>query len=67
MSANQRFVLGTNRIVSTVLLPRSIPRQAFDLSFALGDVRSSTATLDELDNVLRRPRFNRFVAGNEQG
>lgn len=43
------------------LLPCSITRQAFDHAFAIGIVLASQATLDELDDVLRRPKFDRYV------
>ncbi len=42
-------------------LPRSAPRQAFDKAFARGVVLASVATLDELDNVVRRKKFDRYV------
>ncbi len=59
MTSDSRFVLDTSIIVSAVLLPWSIPRQAVDLAFAHGIVLASAATIDELDEVLRRPKFNR--------
>jgi predicted nucleic acid-binding protein len=61
MTSNPRFVLDTGIIVSAVLLPRSVPRQAVDLAFAGGHVLASTETIDELDEVLRRPKFNRYL------
>jgi uncharacterized protein len=64
--SHKRFVLDTNVIVSAVLLPRSIPRQAFDLAFIQGIVLVSESTLDELDEVLRRPRFERYIPEDER-
>ena len=61
MMTNNRFVLDTNVIVSALLLPRSVPRQAFDKAFAQGVVLTSVATLDELDDVIRRKKFDRYV------
>ncbi len=58
---NKRFVLDTNVIISAVLLPHSVPRQAFDKALARGVVLASVATLDELDEVLRRKKFDRYV------
>lgn len=66
MTNSLRLVLDTNIIVSAVLLPRSVSRQAFDLAFVHGSVLASTATLDELDEVLRRPRFDRYVGEVER-
>ena len=61
MTNNLRYVLDTSVIVSALLLPRSVPRQAFDLAFAQGTVLASETTLTELDTVLRRSRFERYV------
>ncbi len=66
MTSSERFVLDTNVVVSAVLLPRSVPRKAFDLSFVRGSVLVSESMLDELDDVLRRPRFERYVSEDER-
>ncbi len=66
MTNSQRFVLDTNVIVSAMLLPRSMPRKAFDLAFARGVVLVSDLMLIELDDVLRRPRFERYVSEVER-
>ena len=56
-----RIVIDTSVVVSAVLLPRSIPRQAFDAAAARGTLLVSEATVAELDEVLRRPKFNKYV------
>lgn len=56
-----RIVIDTGVAVSAVLLPRSVPRQAFDAAAARGKLLVSAATVAELDEVLRRPKFNRYV------
>jgi putative PIN family toxin of toxin-antitoxin system len=56
-----RTVIDTSIAVSAVLLPRSVPRQAFDTAAARGKLLVSEATVAELDEVLRRPKFNRYV------
>lgn len=56
-----RAVFDTNVMVSAVLLPRSIPRQAFDRAQGQGTILTSMATIDELNAVLRRPRFDKYV------
>jgi uncharacterized protein len=63
---SDRFVLDINVIVSAVLLPRSVPRQAFDRAFTQGTVLASDAIITELDEVLRRPRFERYVSENDR-
>lgn len=57
-----RVVIDTGVVVSAVLLPRSVPRQAFDAAMKECKVLISEALIVELDEVLRRPKFNRYVA-----
>ena len=66
MTSDPRFVLDTGVMVSAVLLPRSVPRQAVDHAFARGHVLASTETIAELDEVLRRPKFNRYLQEAER-
>ncbi|MCL4552686.1 MAG: putative toxin-antitoxin system toxin component, PIN family [Candidatus Marsarchaeota archaeon] len=66
MTNDCRFVLDTGVLVSALLLPLSVPRQAVDLAFARGVVLVSEATIDELNEVLRRPRFNRYLGEEER-
>lgn len=56
-----RIVIDTSIIVSAVLLPRSIPRQAFDAAAARGKLLVSDATVGELEEVLRRAKFDKYV------
>ncbi|SRR5229473_2309709 len=56
-----RSVIDTGVAVSAVLLPRSVPRQAFDAAVSRGKLLVSEATVAELDEVLRRPKFNKYV------
>jgi uncharacterized protein len=63
--SRERFVLDTNVVVSAVLLPRSVPRKAFDLASIRGIVLVSETMLDELDGMLRRPRFERYIPEDE--
>ena len=66
MTSDARFVLDTGVLVSAILLPRSVPRQAVDLAFAQGIVLASADTIDELDGVLRRPKFNHYLREAER-
>lgn len=66
MTSDPRFVLDTGVIVSALLLLRSVPRQALDLAFARGIVLTSPDTIDEFDEVLRRPKFNRYLREEER-
>ena len=56
-----RIVIDTGVAVSAVLLPRSVPRQAFDAAAGRGKLLVSEATVAELDEVLRRPKFNKYL------
>ena len=62
MKSDLRTVIDTGVVVSAVLLPRSVPRQAFDTAVTCGRVLVSVDTIAELDEVLRRPKFNRYVS-----
>jgi putative PIN family toxin of toxin-antitoxin system len=61
-----RTVIDTGVIVSAVLLPRSVPRQAFDLAAARGPLLVSEETIAELDEVLRRPKFDKYVSESQR-
>jgi putative PIN family toxin of toxin-antitoxin system len=56
-----RLVIDTNVAVSAVLLPRSVSRQAFDFAITQCQLLASEYTLAELNEVLCRPKFNRYV------
>ena len=66
MTSNVRVVIDTNVAISAALLPRSLPRQAFDRALEHGTVIISSATVAELNDVLRRPRFDKYVHEDER-
>jgi putative PIN family toxin of toxin-antitoxin system len=66
MTSDPRFVLDTGVLIGAVLLPRSVPRHAVDFAFARGIVLASVDTIDELDEVLRRPKFDRYLREEER-
>jgi uncharacterized protein len=66
VTSSEIFVLDTNVIVSAVLSPGSVPRQAFDRAFLLGTVLVSDSILVEVDDVLRRPKFQRYISEDER-
>ncbi|MBK7218173.1 MAG: PIN domain-containing protein [Candidatus Promineofilum sp.] len=65
MASERRFVFDTNSIVSALLLRQSVSRQAFDHARGQGILLVSLDTLAELSDVLRRPRFARYVTEQE--
>src|SRR5262245_63486033 len=66
MTSELRVVIDSGVAVSAVLLPRSVPRRAFDLAAACGKLLVSAATVAELDEVLRRAKFNKYVQEEER-
>ena len=56
-----RFVFDTNVIVSALLFKDSLPRLAFDAALDRGKILISTPVLEELERVLSREKFNRYV------
>jgi putative PIN family toxin of toxin-antitoxin system len=62
MATDLRVVFDTSTAVSAVLLPRSVSREAFDLASDTGKLLMSEETLAELDEVLRRTKFDRYVS-----
>ena len=57
-----RFVFDSNIIVSAALLANSIPRQAFEFAIAQGELLLSDTVQLELSEVLRRPKFDKYVS-----
>jgi len=66
MPTDNRFVFDTNVLVSAVLLPRSVPRQAFNISQKSGKLLASPETIAELEEVLRRPHLEKYVTEAER-
>lgn len=66
MTRDWRCVLDTNVVISAMLFPRSVPRQAFDRAWATAHVLGSPATLSELDAVARRSSFDRYVTREQR-
>jgi putative PIN family toxin of toxin-antitoxin system len=66
MSLERLFVLDTNIIVSAVLIKESRARQALDKAQGTGIVLISTPVLSELEEVLARPKFDKYVTRVER-
>jgi len=62
VTSDWRTVIDTGVVVSAVLLPRSVPRRALDVAAAQGRVLVSDETITELDDVLRRPKFDKYLS-----
>jgi uncharacterized protein len=61
-----RFVFDTNALVSAALLKNSASRRAFDKARGMGMVLASQATVSELNEVLARPKFLRYLTTEER-
>jgi|SRR5437763_12565474 len=58
----ERIVIDTNVLVSRLLLPRSLPADAVQKAMRAGRLLVSEATMEEIVNVLSRPRLDRYVS-----
>ena len=61
-----RYVFDTNVIVSALLFNKGKPAQALRYALANGEVLLSLELLDELNEVLGRERFNRYITNEER-
>ena len=66
MPIDRFYVFDANTIVSAVLLPDSVPRQAFDKACEHGQIALSQPVINELDDVLRRPHLDKYVHEEER-
>ena len=61
-----RCVVDTNVLVSAMVFPLSVPRQAVDKALSDGVLLFSEFTMDELKEVLFRSKFDRYVSREER-
>ncbi|MBH8578239.1 putative toxin-antitoxin system toxin component, PIN family [Nostocaceae cyanobacterium CENA369] len=67
MTTNKRrFVCDVNVIISAVLLPGSKPDRALRKAQDLGELLVSESIWLELEQVLARPKFNRYITPEER-
>lgn len=66
MKGSERFVFDTNVILSAALFFDSTPGQAFRLARELGVLLVSPELVRELNDVLSRAKFERYVTRNER-
>lgn len=62
MRARERIVADTNCLVSRLLLPSSVPGRAVRQAVDHGILLVSEATMNELADVLARPKFDRYIS-----
>lgn len=61
-----RFVIDTNVLISALLFKQSVPFQAIELAEKQGIILYSEATLNELERVLNRQKFNKYLSLEER-
>ncbi len=66
MNSRPRYVFDTNVIVSALLFNASVPGQAFSHSLEHGTLLVSQPLIEELNNVLVREKFSRYVTREER-
>lgn len=59
-------VIDTNVLVSAAIRPNSVPAEVVAVVLARGTLLLSAETLAEVDEVLRRPRLDRFRPASER-
>ncbi|HEY2148510.1 MAG TPA: putative toxin-antitoxin system toxin component, PIN family [Pirellulales bacterium] len=62
MSPNRPFVFDTSTIVSALLFEDSTPGEALYAALAHGTILQSADTFAELNEVVRREKFDRYVS-----
>jgi putative PIN family toxin of toxin-antitoxin system len=66
MPIERRYVFDANVLVSALLLPDSVPRRAFDKARLRGKIILSDPVIAELDDVLRKPRLQKYLHDDER-
>lgn len=66
MSVRQRIVIDTSTLIGALLRPGSVPRQVFLAAVGTCEHCVSHATLNELREVLQRPKFDRYAPLRER-
>ena len=66
MILSRRWVVDTNTLISRLLLSHSVPARAVTKALQHGDLLVSEATLEELAEVLERPKFDRYLSTDDR-
>lgn len=61
MSFARRIVIDTGVLVSAAIRPESVPALALEKALLQFEICASDETLTELETVLMRPKFDRYV------
>src|SRR5687767_9240234 len=66
MSDRGRFVFETNVLVSSILIRHSPASKAFDWARLRGEILLSLAAASEINEVLSRKKFERYVSTEDR-
>ena len=66
MTVKPGFVFDTNVLISAALLKQSISRTALDKALDEGEILASIETVNELNSVLGREKFSRYITTTER-
>jgi putative PIN family toxin of toxin-antitoxin system len=66
MRSKTRYVFDTNVIISAILLKTGRPAKAFQYALKHGKILLSVELMEELNEVLGRKKFNRYVTREER-
>jgi uncharacterized protein len=61
-----RIVIDTNVFISALLIKKSVPFQVFSIAFEQGIILYSDATFTELQQVIFRRKFDRYLTSEER-
>ncbi|TYQ29348.1 putative toxin-antitoxin system toxin component, PIN family [Pseudanabaena sp. UWO311] len=61
MTSKLKFVIDTNTLVSSILIASSVPDRVVKLIRHSGIILISVATIEELQKVMNRPKFDKYV------
>lgn len=62
---SKTFVFDTNVLISALIFPSTVPAQALHRALAQGNLAISQACWDELEEVLDRPKFRKYLSSDD--
>ena len=63
---NKRFVLDTNILISALLVKKSTPFKVIKIVETIGVTLYSSETLQEINQVLKRKKFDKYLTSEEK-
>jgi hypothetical protein len=66
MTTKPRFVIDTNTFISALLNVQSVPRRALAKARSGGQLLQSDSTIQELNEVVKRKKFDKYVTEQER-